>query len=303
MAGKKALRSSVFTFYQLHKDKGKAYTVNHFKGQDGYTRGYLYALIKTFEERGTDKMNLSANGRKKKLSKNDAKILKKAVNDKTGCSQRKLTRKFGVAQSTISHELKRLEIRYYKRKRAPKATAEQKQRQKERLQKLSRGVFRPTGPAHIIMDDESYFTLDGAAMPGNSGYYTIDRDSCPSDVKFRTESKFPEKVMVWQIISERGRGQLYVPPKKSSMNTERYVKNCLPRVKKFKKKFYKKKEHKDVWFWPDLATCHYSNDSQTQMTAQDIQYITRDINPPNAPMIRPIEAYWAILKQKVYENN
>ena len=92
------------------------------------------------------------------------------------------------------------------------------------------------------MDDESYFTLDGAAMPGNSGYYTIDRDSSPSDVKFRTESKFPEKVMVWQIISERGRGQLYFPPKKSSMNTERYVKNCQQRVKKFKEKFYEKKK-------------------------------------------------------------
>ena len=39
------------------------------------------------------------------------------------------------------------------------------------------------------------------------------------------------------------------------------------------------------------------------MTSQDIQYITRDINPPNAPMIRPIEMYWSILKQKVYENN
>ena len=62
-------------------------------------------------------------------------------------------------------------------------------------------------------------------------------------------------------------------------------------------------KHKDVWFWPDLATCHYSNDSQAQMTAQDIQYITRDINPPNAPMIRPIEMYWSILKQKVYESN
>ena len=47
-------------------------------------------------------------------------------------------------------------------------------------------------------------------------------------------------------------------------------------------------KHKDVWFWPDLATCHYSNNSQAQMTAQDIQYITRDVNPPNAPRICPI---------------
>ena len=68
-------------------------------------------------------------------------------------------------------------------------------------------------------------------------------------------------------------------------------------------KFYKKKEQKDVWFWPDLATCHYSNDSQAQMIAQDIQYVMKDINPPNAPQIRPIENYWSILKQKVYSNN
>ena len=39
------------------------------------------------------------------------------------------------------------------------------------------------------------------------------------------------------------------------------------------------------------------------MTAQDIQNITRDVNPPNASMICPIEMYWSILKQKVYENN
>ena len=39
------------------------------------------------------------------------------------------------------------------------------------------------------------------------------------------------------------------------------------------------------------------------MTAQDIQYIMKDIDPPNAPQIRPIENYWSILKQKVYENN
>ena len=42
---------------------------------------------------------------------------------------------------------------------------------------------------------------------------------------------------------------------------------------------------------------------QAQMTAQDIQYITRNVNPPNAAVIYPIEMYWSILKKKVYENN
>ena len=39
------------------------------------------------------------------------------------------------------------------------------------------------------------------------------------------------------------------------------------------------------------------------MTALDLQYITKELNPPNAPQIRPIENYWSALKQKVYENN
>ena len=31
--------------------------------------------------------------------------------------------------------------------------------------------------------------------------------------------------------------------------------------------------------------------------------MTRRQNPPNAPQIRPIEQYWGMLKQKVYQNN
>ena len=57
-------------------------------------------------------------------------------------------------------------------------------------------------PLATALDDESYFTLDGAGMPGNSGYYTTDKNETLCDVKHRTESKFPEKVMIWNVISE-----------------------------------------------------------------------------------------------------
>ena len=297
---RKALRSTVFNFYQIHKDKGKKYTIKHFEGQ--YDRKYLYQLLKAFDERGTDERK-KGSGRKKKLSKTEVKKLVKDVNHKTGCSQRKLARKFKVSLSTINKYLKSEKVIYKKRKRAPKQSEDQKKRAKSRLSKLCRGVFKATGDAIIIMDDESYFTLDGAGMPGNSGYYTTDMNETPCDVKHRTESKFPEKVMIWNVISEKGCGQLYVSPKRQSMNKEHYIKNCLPRVEKFKKKYYNAREQKKVWFWPDLATCHYANDSLAAMTAIDLQYITKDINPPNCPQIRPIEHYWSILKQKVYENN
>ena len=34
--------------------------------------------------------------------------------------------------------------------------------------------------------------------------YTDDNDKCPDNVRFKCEAKFPEKVLVWIAISERG---------------------------------------------------------------------------------------------------
>ena len=34
-----------------------------------------------------------------------------------------------------------------------------------------------------------------------------------------------------------------------------------------------------------------------------IAYVEKSENPPNAPQIRPVENYWAMLKMKVYEGN
>ena len=242
MPSKKSLRNSVFDFYQIHKEKGRVYTINHFAGH-GYNRKYLFTLLKTFDERKTPERK-AGSGPPRKFSKKDAKKLMKLVNHKTGCSQRKLARKFNVSQPTISNEIKHQGCVYYKRKRAPKTTEAQRERQKERLKKLSRDVFRPKGPAHIVMDDESYFTLDGCAMPGNSGFYSSDRKETPTDVKHKHESKFPEKVMVWMVISYRGLGEIYVSKKGECMNRHVYIKGCLPRVKKIEKKFYKAREKK-----------------------------------------------------------
>ena len=150
---KGSLRNSLFDFYQIHKDKGKAYTVHHFAGH-GYCRRNVYRLIKVFEERQSSERKVGS-GRPRKMSKKDQKRLAKLVNHKTGCSQRKLARKFNVSVTTINREIKHQGCLYYKRKRAPLTTEAQRERQKERFKKLSRDVFRPKGPAHIVMDDMS----------------------------------------------------------------------------------------------------------------------------------------------------
>ena len=101
-----------------------------------------------------------------------SKKVKRLVNNKSGVSQRKLAHKLNVSQSTIHRSIKRTGIFYRKKKRAPKATEGQKQRQIERLEILCAedGMFSYGDQRDIVIDDESYFTLSGAGMPGNSGF-------------------------------------------------------------------------------------------------------------------------------------
>ena len=39
------------------------------------------------------------------------------------------------------------------------------------------------------------------------------------------------------------------------------------------------------------------------MTDKGLFFVPKEINPPSCPQIRPIEQFWACLKQKVYANN
>ena len=54
-------------------------------------------------------------------------------------------------------------------------------------------------------------------------------------------------------------------------------------------------------FWPDLAASHYSKATLAKYDELGIKYLPKEQSPPNAPQLRPIEKFWAHLKQKVYE--
>ena len=53
-------------------------------------------------------------------------------------------------------------------------------------------------------------------------------------------------------------------------------------------------------FWPDLASSHYSAATVGWMS-QNVNYVEKQLNPPNVPQARPIENFWGWLTQKVYE--
>ena len=126
----------------------------------------IYRLLDEIEKRGGDISRKTGSGRPQSLTKTEKAKLRRAVNNQTGVSQRKLGRKFNVSQKTISNHVKKLGIKVRRRKRAPKQTPEQVQRQNDRLQNLVQTSFSDESGDEIVMDDESYFTLDGTGMPG-----------------------------------------------------------------------------------------------------------------------------------------
>jgi len=54
-----------------------------------------------------------------------------------------------------------------------------------------------------------------------------------------------------------------------------------------------------TFFWPDLASCHYSRATTNWYNDNNITFVPRETNPPNCPELRPIERYWALVKREL----
>lgn len=168
------------------------------------------------------------------------------------------------------------------------------------MNKLSHGILKASGSTQVIMDDESYFTLEGSQTPGNDSYYSHELLETPEKVKYRFKSKYPSKVMVWLTINEKGYSKPFITDSKEAVNRFIYINEC---IKKRLIKFIKiNHQDGDYVFWPDLASAHYAKDTLEAFTKFGIKFIDKRINPPNVPQVRPIEDFWAILKRKVYSD-
>ena len=195
--------------------------------------------------------------------------------------------------------MKELEISRKKRIKFPKSTEKQMKRQKRCLNKLSRGLLKPTGNIDIVMDDESYFTVDGSDTKFNNTYLLHSSVPVPNSIKFNPKTKYPLKVMVWLAISPKGFSQPYIIKSGNAVNSVVYQKRCLEKLKRFLEQNY---PDQDYVFWPDLARAHYSKSTQDYYRANGIKFIPEKDNPPNVPQLRPIEQFWSYLGQKIYSN-
>ena len=105
--------------------------------------------------------------------------LKKAVNNKSSVSQRRLGKKIKVHHNTICRKLAKMDIHCYKREKAPKNTKEKAERSQELCRKLDDILYR--SDCSVVMKAEKYFTFEGSFLPGNDNFYSDDRDTFPSN--------------------------------------------------------------------------------------------------------------------------
>jgi len=81
------------------------------------------------------------------------------------------------------------------------------------------------------------------------------------------------------------------------INGEIYVKECLQ--KRLRPLILRHKV--STFFWPDLASCHYSKKSMEWFKSNGVTLVPKEANPPNCPELRPTEKYWALVKRNLKE--
>ena len=151
----------------------------------------------------------------------------------------------------------------------------------------------------VVMDDESYFTIDGSDTTFNKFFYAHHSLEVPDSVQYRKTGKFPQKVLVWCAVSSKGMSEPYIVKSGNAISSRVYIEECLPKLVDFINKYHSKDNY---IFWPDLASAHYSRATLEAYKEMNINFVPKNVNPPNVPQLRPIESYWAILGQKLYQN-
>lgn len=291
-------RKLIGIFWEKNPNKTKSEIFHHFS-EMGFKKTFIYNAIKLLEnQKSMDRK--PGSGKKCQLS--DSKIkakLKAETVGRSAKSYRELGRKYKVTGNTIKKYLLDMQVKKKSKKSAPHTTELQESVIKSRLKLLSQNYFSVNLNYKCVMDDESYFTVEGNEWQ-QKYYFESEDQPAPEKFKLIKKCKFPAKVLLWVAISENGISEPVFFKGGLAVNKDVYIGKCLPVLQKFIEKFHKKEK---IVFWPDLASAHYAKDTLDDLKRRKIPYIPKEQNPLNVPQLRPIENFWAYLKRKVYNNN
>jgi hypothetical protein len=291
------LRKRVYQFVEKHPGWKKNRIARHYKDEQ-IPKSTIYSILERKAKNIPPERKARLTPPHCKMTKTNVKRLKTRVDHHDAVSQRGLAQFFKVSQPTICQTLKhKTTIRYYKKKKAPKRTEQQKAAARPKCTKLAT-IFRGK---KIIIDDESYFGLSNHELAENAGFYSSNLDETPKEVQLKRKEKFPPKLLTWVAFSDQGISKPYIVPSGQAINQDVYINKCLNRrLIPFINEHH---QNDEIVFWPDLASSHYANKVQAFLRDQNIDFVPKIRNIANVPELRPIEDFWATIKRDVYANN
>ena len=134
---------------------------------------------------------------------------------------------FRAIGRTIDHDSKIVQengISIAKRRKIPKRTDKQIETQIQRLPLLRRALRGSI----LIIDDESYFDLDGHEFFGGQFYsFKNSPESVPEEIRYRSKVKYGKKLLIWVAISKQGVSRPYFHECLGAMNANIYIENCI----------------------------------------------------------------------------
>jgi hypothetical protein len=282
-------------FYLSQVQRSKSKAVKAFESPI-FNRRTLYRILSDFEKTGSVKLKPRTGRKGNKMARQNARRVRTKFEKNPGKTVTKVAAELKMKRSTVGYvKLKVCGLKARSKKPAPKYTEEQAARAKRNCRKIYRNRILSGSSKIVILDDESYFPLDPSDLSYRQFYHAATPGNvCPSE-RTKGKAKFFQKVMVWQAIDEKGNRS---EPCffQGTINGDVYLKECIrKRLIPFIKKYHKVE---DVLFWPDLASCHYTEAVRNELDSAGIDYIGKHENAPNVPQARPIEIFWGVLKKK-----
>lgn len=195
-------RNLIVNFCKQNPTKAKNEIFQHFITM-GFKKTTIYRILRVIE---AGKSVNRKPGSSRNTTFSDSRVcarLKAETQGRSAKSYRALARKYGTNHSTIKKYLEKMNIRRRAKKTAPSQTDRQKNVIKKRLRLLSQNFFAAQSNYKCVMDDESYFTLEGNEWQQKS-YYESAEHPAPESIKLIKKSKFPRRILVWLALSERG---------------------------------------------------------------------------------------------------
>ena len=195
-------RRELIVHYRENHPEDSNYSITKYFKKLGIPESTSYSILSRYAERG-EVARAAGSGRPAQLMplKRRERLVQDAVNSK-GASQRRLACKYGISKTYVVQILHKQGVHCFKKSKCPKVTEKQKESQRVRIDRLYRHLISGNleSPS-IVMDDESYFELNGERMPGNIHYYSTSLAATSPSQKFVPKAKFGPKLLVWAAIS------------------------------------------------------------------------------------------------------